>query len=474
MMRLIKTVFLMLLFPLLMIGQDLSDQVILKLLKERSTNPSVFSVHAYDITNNEELIQYRADEYMIPASSLKVITTFSAMDILGETFKFKTEIGYSGTIEGDGTLSGNVIIKGSGDPSLGTSREELGKTQEDPIKIIIDVIKDAGIKCIDGSIIIDISRVDDGGAHPGWPWSDVGNYYGAGVHALNIYENEYSIHFNRNGGIDSQTTIAYTDPNIPGLSFNNEVKVAGPNTGDNAYIYGGEGFYHKIIKGTIPSGKGTFSIRGSIPDPPTFLAESLSNSLIENGISHQGSKVSSSTSPFKVIKSIESKPLMDLISIANEKSINLYCEAFLRSISEEGSWEGAIDELYTHLHSIGMDTLSILQKDGSGLHPRNVLTSRFFTSFLSYYYNLWGEKALEMLPRASHEGTVRRLLRNKKSNGKAWLKSGYIGGVLTYTGYIKTVDNDIIAISIMTNNFSQPISKIRGMCEEIIDKIYQG
>ncbi len=446
-------------------GQATHNEKILQLLHDHNIHPSVFSIHAVNTSSNEESISYRSDELMIPASSMKVITTFTALDLLGKEFNYKTSVGFTGIIGKDGTLNGNVVIKGSGDPSLGTFREDLGSDYINVISKIISAIKRVGI-------IVDPSRFKEGGTHPGWSWNDVGNYYGAGVYGLNINENEYLIHFNRNVAIDTLVKIERLEPNVQGMSIECQVTLAEEGTGDNAYIYGGEGFYHKIIKGTIPAGKGNFKIRGSLPYPPLFMAQEIASELDKNGITHSGPLVKQNQQSTIELLQFKSKPIEDIIKVANSRSINLYCEAILRSISTSGSRSDALNHLERHIDSIGLDTMSIIQKDGSGLHSRNVITSRLFTQFLTHYFRMWKGNALELLPRASYEGTVRGLLKSKKSKGKAWLKSGYIGGVLSYTGYIKNSKGKIVSISIMANNFQHELPEIREVCEKIIEEVY--
>ncbi|NNF35561.1 MAG: D-alanyl-D-alanine carboxypeptidase/D-alanyl-D-alanine-endopeptidase [Saprospiraceae bacterium] len=469
---LLNSIFFILLYNISGQGQLGVQNKIVQIFKDQGIHHSVFSIHTHNISKGQQLVSYRADEYMIPASSMKVITTFSTLDILDDDFKYETLLGYTGLVESDGTLKGNIIIKGSGDPSLGSFREELNGDFLSVLNNMTNAIKSAGIKCIDGHILVDNSRFENGGTHPGWSWKDVGNYYGAGAHGLNINENEYLVHFNRDVPIDSLVNIASTDPRIPGMSIDCRVRLDEAGTGDNAYIYGGEGFYQKIIKGTIPAGKGRFTIRGSLPDPPWIMASLLAQKLEKQGISHLGPMIGANPNSINQIKTFRSKTLKNLVRLANARSINLYCESFLRSICDTGSMSDALVRLRRHIDSIGLDTFSIIQKDGSGLHSRNVITSRFFTQFLTHYYKKWKSNAIELLPRASFEGTVSGFLRHKKSKGKAWLKSGYIGGVLTYTGYIKNKDGEIIAISIMANNFQKEIPKIREICEKIIEEVY--
>jgi D-alanyl-D-alanine carboxypeptidase/D-alanyl-D-alanine-endopeptidase (penicillin-binding protein 4) len=456
-------------------GQESLQNKIENLLDRSGLHSSVIGVSAYHVQQKKDLVHINEGSYFIPASSLKVITTFSLLDELGKDFQFKTKIGYTGNIEKDGTLKGNIWIIGSGDPSLGSPREEFGPSYDKIITSIAKKIISKGVNCVDGFIYVDKSVYKSSATPAGWTWSDVGNYYGAGAFGLNINENEYEVIFNRNAQVGALSSIAGTEPIIPGLTLRNEVIIEHAGSGDNAYIYGGEGFYDKIIKGSIPAGNGPFRIRGSIPDPPLFAAFLLHQKLSTMGIPTQGYDVSTfpSDQSFQDLHTIKSRSLKSLIKKANEKSINLYCESFLlKMASSEGTREKGIQLIRKKLSSMNIDTMDIIQVDGSGLNARNVITPETFTSFLTHFYLKWKGDALELLPRASYEGTVSGLLRNKKSKGQAWLKSGYIGRVLTYTGYIKTKSKGIIAISIMANNYMDKTSEIREISEKIIDIIY--
>ena len=453
---------------------DLNSRVT-SIINNYKVHPSSIGIHAKFVENNKSLVSINESNYFIPASSLKVITTFTALDLLGFDYKYETKIGYTGSLLGDGTLTGDLWIIGSGDPSLGSFRKDISQPYNFLIDNIVKTIQDAGITCIDGKIVVDASRYDKEGVLPSWSWNDVANYYGGGSYGLNINENEFEIFFNRNRKLGEMVNVEYIFPKIPNLSIDSRVFLDKEGSGDNAYIYGGPDHYHKVIKGSIPAGKGLFKIRGAIPNPPLFMAQGLYSALHKENISAQGCAEEILDKNIKLIplKSYYSKNLAELVKVANDKSINLYCESFFKSISpNEGSRSQASSIIKKHHNSIGLDTMDLIQIDGSGLSSRNVITPRYFTAFLQYYYKKWGETSLNLLPKASEEGTVRGLLRNKKSKGKAWLKSGYISDVLTYTGYLKDKNGKILSLTIMVNNYTIKTSKVRQMAEDIIDILY--
>ena len=119
-----------------------------------------------------------------PASVTKLITTATALEILGKDFTFKTYIEYDGELT-NGVLNGNLYIRGGGDPTLGSYK--MG----DPRFMLswAKIIKNAGIKEIRGAVIADVSLYDQEGVSPKWLWEDIANYYAPAIFALSIFDN---------------------------------------------------------------------------------------------------------------------------------------------------------------------------------------------------------------------------------------------------------------------------------------------
>src|SRR5690606_3294637 len=110
----------------------------------------------------------------------KVITAITSLDLLGADYRFETQLGYSGVINDAGILHGDIIILGSGDPTLGSERYDDTKSDL-LLSRWVQAIKSSGIKAVQGRIIA-ADRLYGGNTVPnGWPWVDIGNYYGAGV-----------------------------------------------------------------------------------------------------------------------------------------------------------------------------------------------------------------------------------------------------------------------------------------------------
>jgi len=217
-------------------------------------------VYVIEVNSGKVLASNEANKSLIPASTLKAVVTASALKILGANYRFKTELQYDGIIS-NGILKGNLYIKGYGDPTLASDQMDEADDWETVQQAWIAAIKKAGIRQIDGAIVGDGSYFKGNIVGKSWQWNDLGNYYASGAWGLNFHENLYYLHLQKTANVGGTPKILRTQPRIPNLQFVNELQSAGRNTGDNAYIYGGPYADTRFIRGTIPSGSGTFKIK---------------------------------------------------------------------------------------------------------------------------------------------------------------------------------------------------------------------
>ena len=439
------------------------------------------SVTVVDYDTGNHLAQINPDMSIIPASSLKVLTTLSATQMLSDTFQFITRITHDGYIEQDGTLKGNIYIEGTGDPTFasGNFKEEMDFTKLMPR--IAKAIADKGITCVDGLIIADESEFNAFPISPSWQWNDLGNYYASGAWGININENEYTIVFKDRGVIGRRPIISYHYPTIPSLEFSNEVAVDSSHTGDQAYIFGGPYNYKKRIVGTIPQGTTTFNIKGSIPDPPLFAAYFLTKKLEDLKIKTNGYETEyypNAKSKRKLITRIKSPYLKDIARSANFDSNNLYCEAILKAMGKkkngEATGQNGIAAVREILRKYKIDHKALNMEDGSGLSARNNVSSHMLADFLQQYAQNNGvDYTIDLLPKAGSQGTVRSLLRNSSAQGHVWMKSGSMNRVLTYTGILEDSEGNWKTFSIMINGFDVDYKVMRSKVEKMVDWIYR-
>lgn len=426
----------------------------------------------------QTLFEHQSSTRLIPASTFKLITTISLIDIKGSDYRYETQVGYVGSITSDGTLDGDLIIRGSGDPSLGSPKPEGKIRYEDFLKQIVAWVKGKGITCIDGAVVVDHSIFDEKAVHPSWAWDDLTNYYAAGVWGFNLHENYYYLDFERSESTDVLTSIGGIRPEVPHLRFANEVRTGKAGSGDNAYIYGNPYDNYRWAEGTIPPGTGKFTIKGAIPNPSLFGAYQISKVLTASSIKVNDYKATNerveSTKQLGIYRSAE---LSDMVKYANYTSNNLYCDAFFKTIGvssgAQSSFDVSRDQLERHLSSSGLDLSGIRIEDGSGLSSRNRISPDFMTSFLLNQGKRLGIEVLKSyIPKTGKQGSVKRFLNNYNAQDHAWLKSGSINNVLAYAGILRTSSNQHVYISIMANGHNSN-RRLRGQMEHIIELLYK-
>lgn len=469
----------MLLFPYQGYSQSFTSEIN-EIIRSDGSQGAFYGISIID-ENGQQVFGHNEESMFIPASTLKLITTFSTLLSLGLDYQYETKVGYTGNILKDGTLHGDLVIRGSGDPSLGSPSLDGGPTMEEVFSAISEYVFQAGITCIDGRLIIDASIFDQKAIHPSWPWDDMTNYYASGAYGVNIHENLYRLGFKRKNAPFSSTEIVEIEPFIPELNFSkNGVTTGSQGSGDNAYIYGDPYSNERWTEGTIPPGASLFFIKGAIPSPSSTFAYHLMYRLKQMNIVVNDFEVETtkSRSMDELIGSISSQPLHHLVKHANAVSNNMFCEAFLKSVGARAnehpaSFETSLKYIEGILESQKIETKGWKQVDGSGLSPRNRLSPSFMTSFLYRMKEEFGlAKMKEMIPQTGVEGSVRRFLNDSPAQRKSWLKSGSINHVLCYSGVLKADNEKHYFITIMANGH-QSNRKIREQVGAMVTSFYK-
>ena len=433
------------------------------------------------VNSDKNIVEYNAKKSLQPASTMKLISSATAFIALGEDFKYLTILEYSGQIK-DSILIGNIIIKGSGDPSLGSWRF---KNQPD-YKQLTDrwakKIKELGIREIRGRIFGDGSLFDENVLPDTWSWGDMGNYYGAGSYGLNMNENLYWVTFKPSNYMES-APILKTSPDLPYYQKINRVLTDKSGTGDQVNIYSTPYQDVLIMQGLVPEGK-DFSVKGSIPDPALFSAYFLQKKLLENGINVLETPLSYLEANKKniyyqkplqtfQIDTLSSPTLRDLAKECNFQSINLYAETFLKTpsvlLNLGSSTEDAIKGLKQIWHTKNVKLEGFKMKDGSGLSPANGITPNNMTDVLKAMYL---EKSFgafyESIPIVGVCGTVSNLCKKTKAVGNVRAKSGSIDGVRAYSGYFTAQNGEMMCFSMMLNKYNSEFGSATRELEKLI------
>jgi D-alanyl-D-alanine carboxypeptidase/D-alanyl-D-alanine-endopeptidase (penicillin-binding protein 4) len=427
-------------------------------LKQFLSSPNLknanISISVKDLNTGKIIAEHRPDNLITPASTTKLLTTATALELLGPDFCFETRLQYDGNITA-GVLNGNLYITGGGDPTLGSSF--LGDSLF--LAAWVDAVKKAGIQKINGAVIADASIFDAQGISPQWMWEDLGNYYAAGAYGIAIYDNSYKVVF-RTGKAGTTPDILRTEPQMNDLRFKLDLKAANTNS-DNAYFHGAPFCKDRFVTGTIPANRNEFVVKGDIPDPPTFAAELLSDALTKSGISvllPPTATISTTKRARTTFYTQKSPPLKEIIKVTNFRSNNLYAEHLFRYLSLQtdsvASANTSLQIMKKYWQGRLPDTSEFILYDGCGLAPSNAISANFLVDLLTYEANKspYKKEFMASLPTAGESGTIKNFLKGSRLQGKVQAKSGSIQSTQCYAGYIFLEDKTCV-FAVMVNNF---------------------
>ena len=445
-----------------------------------------FSLVVKDVQEGRTVYSYDTDRLQSPASVLKTVATATALEILGEDYRYPTTLEYDGILE-NGTLEGNLYIKGSGDPSLGSSHFAPGQNKF--LSTWIAALQKAGIKHITGSVISDESIFDTEGVSIKWLREDMGNYYAPGSYGISIFDNMYKLSL-QTGAAGTRPVLKGTEPDIPFIRFKNYLKAA-PVSSDSAYIIGAPLDDVRYLYGVLPANREAYVLKGDIPDPALYLARYLTDQLQQKGIRVDGSpscyRIEVEENRWKKgerkeIVTTYSPTLREIASICNHVSHNLYADALVKTVGLQykprrnemiSSFGRGVQVVKEYWEKKGLDVFPLRMNDGSGLAPADKVSAGFMGELLAYMAteSAVSEAFIASLPQAGIEGSVRNFLKGSKLQGKARLKSGGITGVRSYAGYI-TEDGKTYAVAIFSNNYSCPMNRMTGALEKLLLQLF--
>jgi D-alanyl-D-alanine carboxypeptidase/D-alanyl-D-alanine-endopeptidase (penicillin-binding protein 4) len=444
---------------LAMHAQSLSNSLqtaVQKMQADASLEHALIGLYVANSSTGTTIFDYNAQTGMTPASTQKIITSASAFEMLGADFRYQTKIGVA-----ESTSGKLIVVNASGDPSLGSWRWETTNSKN-VMEAITTSIKAKGINKLIDQVLFVQNNWETQATPRGWTWEDMGNYYGAGARAFNWNENQYNLTLQPGKKEGEQVSILKMTP-ASGNSFSliNELKTGAIGSGDQSIIYAAEGSNVGHIRGTVPSGNATFTVKGSMPNPQAFFTSTLKDALKEKGITLLESNEIKSSEKIPIVNpltAITSPTLDSLNHWFMRESINLYGEAFVKTIALKQKNIAATDtglaiiRYFWSTHDIDKSALHIL--DGSGLSPANKVTPAAMVAVLQYALQRpWYNQFYNALP---------------TMNGIK-MKSGYISGVRSYAGYVKSSSGTTYSFAFIVNNFDGNAGAVRDKMYKILD-----
>ena len=382
--------------------------------------PADAGLYIYDLTSDRVVVDHNSDKLYIPASVTKAITTASVMSLHDSLERFVTPVIISGPVI-DCELQGDLIIRGVGDPTLGSASWSSTVAVCDSV---LKALRKAGIESIKGSVRADENTLwVSNGVPSGWVDSDLTYYYGAELFAINFDGNTIN--------------ISKGEPNrkTPALKI---IEDRGP--------------LRRVRGERQLRGKGSGRVANPVPYS-TFIS-SLTQALEKTGIKVKGEEVPRDGYE-RQIGTYSSPVFVDIMRSLMFRSDNLMAEGMLRALAPAESRDAALEEQKGVWEDFELNIKNITVEDGSGLSRNNRLTPRFLGTLLEQMArSSVGRSYVSLFPRAGCEGTVKRLLKGTPLEGRLVLKSGSMNKVQSYAGYLLDDDGRATHVVVfMANGF---------------------
>ncbi|MEJ2109228.1 MAG: D-alanyl-D-alanine carboxypeptidase/D-alanyl-D-alanine-endopeptidase [Acidobacteriota bacterium] len=435
-----------------------------RIFTEDKFEGSNWGVQVFSLDRETCLYERNPNLLLIPASNMKIVTSAVALMRLGPDYRFRTLLLTDGDIV-DGVLDGNLIVVGYGDPSISSEKPE-----EDPLRTFRNwacKLKEKGIHKISGDILGDGSSFEHSMLGKGWEWDDLTEGYAAPINALQFNRNRMWIEIAPRNNRGSAPSVSLS-PLPRYWIVENKLQVRNENEKTNILIERNDSDEILIIRGSIPSGKSKTYKEVAVENPIRWYLTSLKHALeleqIE--VSACGTREIERINP-NSMKQLElhlSDPLSDIMKPLLKESLNLYSETLLRALGLElngsGSFLGGKEIVEETLERMAIDGDRYSYADGSGLSRLNLLSAEELVRVLrSMYRHPYFDYFYDALAIAGIDGTLENRLRGTPAEANLRAKTGSLSRVSAISGYLKTVDGEMLAISMIANNYLVPKSE---------------
>lgn len=372
-----------------------------------------------DVDRGDTIYSHNAHKVLVPASNQKILTGAVALAQLGPDYRFRTT--FAARCSADRSSCSELVVIGRGDPTVSA---RFHSDPLIPLRAVADSLLARGISGFTGPVVA-AGDAFPGAIHGfGWEWDDLTEDYGAGIDELMFNE-----------GLEA-------------------------------------------IEVQTPSGLTVLS-ENPAADPSSAYLRALSVALRQRGIQHRGTlrtDTAASSSPLDTLFVLHSPPLRDILGPFLKPSQNQLGEILLRAIALERTGIGRADSgaavMTRQLREWGVDSMGFEIADGSGLSRHNFVSPATIVRVLSVmrghpdndvFYNA--------LPAVGVDGTVRAWLPGTTAAGNAHGKTGTLGAVRAFSGYVRTATGATLIYSFLCNNYLVPTSKVTAAIQEIVRRM---
>jgi D-alanyl-D-alanine carboxypeptidase/D-alanyl-D-alanine-endopeptidase (penicillin-binding protein 4) len=401
------------------------------------------------LTRGDTLFSHHPDSMVQPASTMKMYTSAVALDRFGPDYTFRTPVLRDGAVGADGTLAGNLYLRGVGDPSMSSRfwHDEL------PMDVLAKQVAAAGIKHVRGDVVGDASAFDDKLVPDGWKTSYLGAAYAARVSALSLNENLVWVVVKPDGNKASVTL----EPATTSIPIDASVSVVGGSGGRISASRRSDGTVS--VRGSIGSRSGPLKYSLVVDNPALFTVGALRASLAKIGVTVDGqTRLGPTPTTATQVAALASPPLAQIIGEMDRESINIVAELLFRASARAtettvGSAETGLANLREFLSKkVGTAPTVVTVSDGSGLSLNDFVTARSMVQLLGYVHNAtWGPVFHAALPVDGESGTLKRRSKGTPARGNLHAKTGTTNTVAALGGYVTAKNGEVLAFSLIYN-----------------------
>ncbi len=429
-----------------------------------------------DLRTGETLYQREAERLLIPASCTKLITTAAALQLLGADYRYRTQVWMRGRLETDGTLKGDLILRGGGDATL---------TLND-LKQLAQKVRAAGVQRVEGLLLYDDSWLDAERYGFGWNIDDEPFGYQAQMSALCVERNAVRL-YARPASQPGEPSQLRLDPPTDYVQVVNLTRTTERGSPARLSATRLHALNRLIVSGTIPLGSDEVLIgRYSVESPSRFTAVLFRDALREAGVA-----VSNRIAPLlnadpsaqgrgdrALTAEHLSPPLREIVALINKPSDNLLAETVLKTIGREkrgrGATDAGLEAVRAFLRQAGLEMGAVNIVDGSGLSRINGISAENLVRLLTFMARSPNAEAFRAsLPVYGVDGTLRNRLRDTPVQGNAFAKTGSLYRVSTIAGYLRTRSGRELVFAILMNNYTASSSDARNLQDQIVRLLWE-
>ena len=406
------------------------------------------------LTRGDTLFAREPDAPLLPASTLKMVTSVLAFDQLGPDWRFRTEVLRSGPLTPDGTVQGDLVLRGDGDPTISRrfwANAENGNGYDAPVRALARQVAAAGVKRVTGALLADASAFEARTIPEGWLTRYAGAGYAAPFGALSLNENLVVVALYPDGRV-------LLEPTTTGLRVENAVRVTG-GSGTAVRVYrAADG--HVVARGTVGRSAPVRRVQLVIDDPALFTAGALEAALAAEGVRVEGwVRAGPTPAGAASVAALESPPLSDIVAVMNRESINHFAENIFRAAVRGPRREGvgsaaagnALLQRFLAEHA-GVPAGTFTVSDGSGLSVLDRVTARGMVQMLGFAHRAaWAPAFHASLPVAGESALMRHRMLGTPAVGNLHAKTGTTNEVIALGGYVTAADGEVLAFSFTFN-----------------------